>query len=672
MVDGDARRLVEVQRGGHIEDGYRIDEKSMTQVFRQLQDTANDMSLDDVPQALTLLGFRDVNEEWVRQLAIKKELGEFVRLQGFMYLVTHYRERCSSVFVQEFKSADSTGSGKLDLNRIMGALQKANALVPYNVLKELIDEVRGTSGTDEARTLIVSEYVKLREIIEYRGGFTSTEAQEIRALYRRYDKDANGTMSRTELGSAISWLGLSLRNAEGFVMPNETHGPSTEELLAATGLPSGCDLSVHDFMQVIRRLREFEIESLRHTCRSRFGESWFSHILDADSVVSIFKELGYSASTRVAVRECAIFSGVWQEAEAGFPAHDLFLVLRTFREREGLEESIVQECMEAFQDHATQGTADRRSAGVIEFGGALRWMGIPIMPEYQQELFDAVDVDCSGEIDYDEFLKVVRMYKEAETAKLEKAFTKEAAKKSTGTITVNQLRTILLLLGYYIPLKGMDKLLQQECEGRQLDFQACSEVVSVFKSKARELFRQCCGFDNAAIGELKEQFKKYDPEDSGSIANSHLRRLLEDIFPQAHTLEGHRVVASVLAAADENGDGRLDYPEFLQLMRSAKDYQHYQRTLKENRIARRLGMQEEEAREYRQIFRMCKSHCPREIKLNDMLAFCKQIREISPTVEKVIRDVLTQADRNKNEMLDFPEFLEAVAECTKRGLLTHG
>eukprot|EP00971_Amphidinium_carterae_P308360 6127809-Amphidinium_carterae.1 len=59
--------------------------------------------------------------------------------------------------------------------------------------------------------------------------------------------------------------------------------------------------------------------------------------------------------------------------------------------------------------------AEGGAVDVVELGGALRWLGYPVTVERAhhrcctaQELMYDVDVDRSGEIDFDEFLKIMR------------------------------------------------------------------------------------------------------------------------------------------------------------------------------------------------------------------------------------------------------------------------
>merc|ERR1712232_615905 len=96
--------------------------------------------------------------------------------------------------------------------------------------------------------------------------------------------------------------------------------------------------------------------------------------------------------------------------------------------------------MEEFRETFLKRADPSGSANVVQLGGVTRWLGFRLSLEELQDLVALVDTDGSGEIDFDEFLKIIRKYKEDEYKKLSKVFAKaKAARISGDNITGDEL-----------------------------------------------------------------------------------------------------------------------------------------------------------------------------------------------------------------------------------------
>ena len=64
---------------------------------------------------------------------------------------------------------------------------------------------------------------------------------------------------------------------------------------------------------------------------------------------------------------------------------------------------------------------------------------------------------------------------------------------------------------------------------------------------------------------LKTAFQMFDTDNSGKIDSSELAKLLEgEEFKDVYTAEQ---LAEAIAEVDQNGDGEIDYEEFMAMMR---------------------------------------------------------------------------------------------------------
>ena len=66
----------------------------------------------------------------------------------------------------------------------------------------------------------------------------------------------------------------------------------------------------------------------------------------------------------------------------------------------------VEEFREVFRANDSDGSGEIDN---IELGGVLRWLGNPADVETTQDLMEEVDVDNSGFVDFEEFLRVMRL-----------------------------------------------------------------------------------------------------------------------------------------------------------------------------------------------------------------------------------------------------------------------
>lgn len=133
-----------------------------------------------------------------------------------------------------------------------------------------------------------------------------------------------------------------------------------------------------------------------------------------------------------------------------------------------------------------------------------------------------------------------------------------------------------------------------------VDFQLiCSKLVA----KARDAFRGNAGYTVKEVEKMRESFQKYDEDGSGDIDNQEIAKLMADLFPDAASNPTRRgELSKILAEVDENGDGSLDFPDFLRLMRQFDDMQERSRIAKEELAMSKVQFTPAEVEDFRQLF----------------------------------------------------------------------
>merc|ERR1712217_905825 len=81
----------------------------------------------------------------------------------------------------------------------------------------------------------------------------------------------------------------------------------------------------------------------------------------------------------------------------------------------------------------------------------------------------------------------------------------------------------------------------------------------------RSSFRTNFGFSPKESERFLSAFNHYDTDQSGDITELELQKLCKDLFPEDQ-FHGD-IVRQTVQAADEDGNGALDFEDFLRLMR---------------------------------------------------------------------------------------------------------
>jgi len=617
-----------------------VDKATLEQAFNKFRaDASREILVEDVPAALQQARYRNIRTEFLDEI-IPEIAGEgsFVSLQEFWEVVQVYNERRLNELHQEFGAADEGRSGWMDIATATGTLRKNGVMATPCIVRELLEELH--SG--EIKKVSARDYVELRGIFQYRGGFTNAEAADARSLFNRYDSDHGGRMDKEELERSMKWLGLHLQE-------DDDAGPNLEQLLEGLELTES-GLSFEDFLQVMRHHREAEITWAKQLFNDRAAQG----DMDVNAANSLLVKMGFTSNTAELVEETAHECGIDHEKPLSFD--DVYLVLRLIRKREGFTPKEVEEFRQAYGAHDTN---DSNGVDVVELGGALRWCGYPCTIEEQQDFMDEVDIDKSGEIDFDEFLKIMRWYKEKEFVQVQKAFV-EGDLDGSGTLDKKEIKKLLPTLGYYTLSEEHKETIEKWTAAHgELSFKQCRDMIEELRIINREDFREKHGFLDSDLLRLKREFERVDEDGSGEIAKHELAHLLEECVPEsAKTLEGREYAKSLVEKVDGDGDGSLSWFEFLHLMRLVQDRADYDAILREQEAAAKAGFSHDEVKDLRKAFKLCDSDASKSLDVEEVInMLANLIPHMSRRVKDEIRDIVQENDEDGTNTLDFAEFL---------------
>jgi calmodulin len=413
------------------------DEKIEHLAFTRIAGSNKDeISYRDLIPTMKSMGYVDVQEAWLSEVCttllkvcttLLKDVSS-INFDQFQTIVEAYHDRHLLELENDFKLQDLDGSGKIDAGEIALALDRCGITVVPGIVKELLHEI---CQSEDKTSVGMEEYVLLREIIQYRGGFTLKEVGVMSELHTRFNANGSGLLCERELAQAMLWLGFPSeeQQSDGHFRHIALEGMSPE--LTAGGL----DLLA--FLRVMRKRREYDITCFQHG----FGEYVnAAGYVTSDMGVNVIRKLGYCTASLACVEEYAAAVGIDHQGTLFFD--DMWRILETFRKFEGFLKSEIEDFREVFEKNDWDNSG---AIGMVELGGVMRAMGYRVDVGTQQQLMDEVDLDNSGEIDFDEFLKVMRRYREDEIHALESAF---SSCKNSGKLCSLEIRCLLPALGY--------------------------------------------------------------------------------------------------------------------------------------------------------------------------------------------------------------------------------
>jgi len=585
---------------------------------------------EQVSAAMTSMAYKDVQQDWVRDIykTIFKEQPS-IDFKQFQEFVESYHSRHYEELVKEFNAFDLNANGILSAGEISVSLERTGITCVPGIVKEIIQEIKNDPSADSLDG--IADYVFLREIIQYRQGFTLKEVDTMSELFNRFDYDQSGRLDLRELESAMLWLGFPSdeENADGHFEPIDMQ-PMYAEFLTAP------DLCLEDFLVVMRRRREHDINKLSqlvHEYACNMGT------VTLKAAVIVLRRLGYSTTSADCILEYASSHKVGGEiGDSQFFFDDMFLILQSLRKHEGFLTSEIEGFRKVFNHH----DLDLSDAiGSMELGGVLRSMGYRASLEEQVKLMDEVDCDQSGEVDFDEFLKLLRRFREDELHVLERAFSR-CKKHGVGTLNGFEIKCLLPALGYCRMSDDQNQVVDAATAKMELDFRQCVDMMTELRNKEREKFQLHHGFTEREEHKWREVFHTFSGN-SDLLSGDAFRKLVmsnfEDVMKDEEELEEAHDIMNGFCVRHDNS---ITLPQTLEAIRMIED-RHFHRTImKEDEAAVVKGFSREAVRDFRKMFNLFDCDASKNANVDQLLEVFSSIVPMSESLRVELKTILQE------------------------------
>jgi calmodulin len=421
----------------------------------------------------------------------------------------------------------------------------------------------------------------------------------------------------------------------------------------------------------MRRRREYDI-----TCLSQLVNEYASEdgTIASTAAEKVLRRLGYCTANAACIEEYAAENKI--SAQGLFYFDDMYLILQTFRSCEGFLKSEIESFRHVFNSHDMDGSG---AIGVVELRGILRAMGYRPDLDEQQRLLDEVDLDHSGEIDFDEFLKLCRRYREDEIHILEQSFQRCRTAKgandgkvsSNGKLAASEIRVILPALGYARLSVAENKIVDDMAGIEGLDFRQCIELMRRLRTADSDDFREHHGFTPKEEVAWKQRFKSYSASKS-ILLQQELRSLVQDSYADLLAdSEEREKVDEILGCHGNKHPGGSNFCDFLEVLRMIEDRQSHRVILMENEAAVSKGFSRIEVRDYRKMYKLCDCDASKDFQSKDVNALLKVFSSIVPMTPQtqdelriIIQKCYSKKAVKEGKKLQFIEFLDLMAALT--------
>jgi len=670
------------------EDDPDLDHPRLQHAFRRfkMQDSS-DLDVNDLLEVLHYLCLIRTEKEQVLEIVHQVISYEYMDYDEFLSFMQKYmwleKDRCSAEFQQL-----AEGGEKLSNARLRRLLSNLGYLPCRNMVREALQQIGKT----------MDDFLTFSELLQFLAGFRRTETfpkEEVEALEGAFQSQAakDGKLDAKNITDAmVHFYGVHVTEHAQVLQAQLEAGhimPVTEG--STTGLQPQ-RLKFSEFLIFARKLREkvFELTcrdypDWTHIGRSETPPEKARHVIDMAMLRRALQSMRYTPLMQNVneVLEQVLYGARPEPLELDF--NQFFEFLLVVRQREGFLAEAAEEMKKVFErfDDSGEGEVD-----ALELADIFRHLGYAANLDDIHVFVLEVDSNGSNQLDFREFLRLMRLHRESELARIKQSFDRNVAR---GSSILSKAATYdaLAQLGSEPPAV-LKEMKEQLAAG--IDFDAFVSIVDACRGELVLKQRKHAGFPEERVEELFVHFQRYDKDHSGALDTLELNEVLRLNGWQPKSAKEQKALLEKLNFARANAreagiedvgkDGTLQicFWTFVQLARILETEQQRRAEQEIKDLMEELTFTPHEVDEFRQVFVDRKKDSEQELSTERR---SKEVEGISAgSVRRLIRTLVTRisaedkAELDKklddlmdgSELLDFPGFLRLMRWLLDSGL----
>eukprot|EP00931_Biecheleriopsis_adriatica_P003611 TRINITY_DN105407_c0_g1_i1.p1 TRINITY_DN105407_c0_g1~~TRINITY_DN105407_c0_g1_i1.p1 ORF type:complete len:1101 (+),score=239.35 TRINITY_DN105407_c0_g1_i1:77-3379(+) len=597
-------RHIDMMVKGNFEISQSAIDATLRPVFNRFRSQGGDeVSKEDMPNLIQYLGFvvPDI-AELMKVVDSQTEFNE-IDFTDFLEICEKYARIQYQRYRDTFASFDTDSSGEIEISELRALLTELG----FVVVRQMIEETLQAVDEDKNGSLNFEELVRFVSVYGHSEGFTK---QEVRRLFQVYGSFVNESQKLSPKNKGLQCNELQHALIAFFGLYSQHHAIRLGKSLTTN--PSGSarnqepssGLSFHEFLICSRRLREAEQRDYKAGFHKHDKDN--SGKIDVSELHPLLQELGYKP-LRAVVDE--VLEEVDYEADAELDYEELFHFLLIFKQRDGFTKRELEQCNMVFHkyDHDKSDSIDAH-----ELGDMLRFLGYNVPTEDVYTMMAQVDHNRNGDLDLNEFLRLMRLHRESYMERLQVIFDEHAlGKKLLPKASI--FSAVQAASGEDSNVKHVKDATAGKME-LDIDFEDFVELANqAHWLKAMEK-RRLAGFTEADLDTLRETFNHYDKDGSGDIDSFEVQDLLNDFGLPIRTTEERQAVLERIEMAKElaieagvprdisKDNAMMTFWELVQLVRLVKTARAKEEEERSSKIIASLHFSRQETEDFRAIF----------------------------------------------------------------------
>eukprot|EP00747_Dinoflagellata_sp_TGD_P051054 gnl/TRDRNA2_/TRDRNA2_147131_c0_seq1.p1 gnl/TRDRNA2_/TRDRNA2_147131_c0~~gnl/TRDRNA2_/TRDRNA2_147131_c0_seq1.p1 ORF type:complete len:1031 (-),score=153.96 gnl/TRDRNA2_/TRDRNA2_147131_c0_seq1:297-3098(-) len=565
----------------------------MHTVFNRYLETGNkEVHVDHLHKMFTDLGYQRSTEQVAKEIALQLTPYSEINFEEFVACVEKYDGWEQAEFKRLFEMYDEDQSGTIDSNEV-ATLMSALGYTPFQTaVKEMMTIV----DTDGSGHLDSDGFNLLMAVFRATEGFTRAEILHFRHVFGQFaipTSSGEAEMSVEQLCSALKY---------SFGPQSADLARRVEDKIRGTvdSVSSSGTLQFQEFLAWSRQMREAEIVECRHLFDQFDADG--GGTIGVDELPDMMRQLGYTPLEKK-IRE--LLDEVDEDGNAELDFEEFVNMMAVYRETDGFTHQELDQFRQAFNafDYDRSSRVD-----ALELKDLLRYLGYIVNLEYVHRQIAKLKADLneSHELDFREFLRMMRMHREDELSRIHNAF--YAKTRGAKCLPSSKVISVLESLGPLPSSPEVNCLLQEAREVAEHNFDSFVDIADDVRGVYVRTMRKHAGFVQDEIDFFKEAFDAYDRDGSKTIEKEELASFLSDNHVEMKTVQDqlHILVlirkAQKLAGESHLGEAKVGFWTLVQLMRMLQDENERKEEERNMHAQKTSGFSLQEVEDLRQVF----------------------------------------------------------------------